>query len=48
VPVLTAIIAIPVLGEQPPLADCAALVLITLGVGLASRASQKEVASPTR
>jgi drug/metabolite transporter (DMT)-like permease len=48
VPVLTAIIAIPVLGEQPPLADCAALVLITLGVGLASRASQKEAASPTQ
>lgn len=46
VPVLTAIIAIPVLGEQPPLVDCAALVLITLGVGLASRASQKEAPSP--
>jgi drug/metabolite transporter (DMT)-like permease len=46
VPVLTAILAIPVLGEQPPLVDCAALVLITLGVGLASRASQKEAASP--
>jgi drug/metabolite transporter (DMT)-like permease len=47
VPVLSAIIAIPVLGEQPSLVDCAALVLITLGVGLASRASQKEAASPS-
>ena len=37
VPVLTAIVAIPILGEQPPLAECVALVLITLGVGLASR-----------
>jgi len=37
VPVLTASIAIPILGEQPPLAECVALVLITLGVGLASR-----------
>jgi drug/metabolite transporter (DMT)-like permease len=46
VPVLTAIIAIPVLGEQPPLADCAALVLITLGVGLASRVSEKEAPPP--
>jgi drug/metabolite transporter (DMT)-like permease len=45
VPVLTAILAIPVLGEQPPLVDCAALALITLGVGLASKAPQKEVAS---
>ena len=36
VPVLTAIIGIPILGEQPPLVECVALVLITLGVGLAS------------
>jgi drug/metabolite transporter (DMT)-like permease len=46
VPVLTAIIAIPVLGEYPSLVDCAALVLITLGVGLASREPRKEAASP--
>lgn len=45
VPVLSAIIAIPVLGEYPSLVDCAALVLITLGVGLASREPQKEAAS---
>lgn len=48
VPVLTAIIAIPVLGEYPSLVDCAALVLITLGVGLASREPQKEAASPAQ
>jgi drug/metabolite transporter (DMT)-like permease len=46
VPVLTAIIAVPVLGEYPSLVDCAALVLITLGVGLASREPRKEAASP--
>ena len=45
VPVLSGIIAIPVLGEYPSLVDCAALVLITLGVGLASREPQKEAAS---
>jgi drug/metabolite transporter (DMT)-like permease len=45
VPVLSAIIAIPVLGEYPSLVDCAALVLITLGVGLASREPQEEAAS---
>jgi drug/metabolite transporter (DMT)-like permease len=46
VPVLTAIIAIPVLGEYPSLVDCTALVLITLGVALAARAPRKEDASP--
>jgi drug/metabolite transporter (DMT)-like permease len=46
VPVLTAIIAVPVLGEYPSLVDCAALVLITLGVVLAARAPRKEDASP--
>src|SRR5262249_41424779 len=40
VPVLTAIIGIPILGEQPPLVECVALVLITLGVGLASLKSE--------
>ena len=48
VPVLTAIIAIPVLGEYPSPVDCAALVLITIGVGLTSREPQKEAASSTR
>jgi len=46
VPVLTAIIAIPVLGEQPSLADCAALVLITIGAGFVSRVSPTTAASP--
>jgi drug/metabolite transporter (DMT)-like permease len=47
VPILTAIIAVPVLGEYPSIVDCVALVLITLGVAAASRAPEKEVASPT-
>jgi drug/metabolite transporter (DMT)-like permease len=46
VPVLTAIIAVPVLGEYPSFVDCAALALITLGVVLASRAPRREDASP--
>lgn len=46
VPILTAIIAIPILGEPPPLADCAALLLITLGVGFVSRASQVGAPGP--
>jgi len=46
VPVLTAIIAIPVLGEQPPLADCAALVMITLGAVLASRVPLEAATPP--
>jgi drug/metabolite transporter (DMT)-like permease len=47
VPVLTAIIAIPVLGEQPPFADCAALLLITLGAVLASRVPHDAATPPT-
>jgi drug/metabolite transporter (DMT)-like permease len=46
VPVLTAIIAVPVLGEYPSFVDCAALALITLGVVLASGVPRKEDASP--
>jgi drug/metabolite transporter (DMT)-like permease len=46
VPVLTALIAIPVLGEYPSPVDAAALVLITLGVLIASREPRKEDASP--
>ncbi len=46
VPVLTALIAIPVLGEHPPLADCAALALITVGVGFAAHASQASLSLP--
>jgi len=46
VPVLTAVIAIPVLGEQPPFADCAALLLITLGAVLASRVPHDAATPP--
>jgi drug/metabolite transporter (DMT)-like permease len=37
VPVLTALIAIPVLGERPSILDCLAIVLVTAGVAFVSR-----------
>jgi drug/metabolite transporter (DMT)-like permease len=46
VPVLTALIAAPALGEWPSFLDCGALLLIALGVGCAARASREDRVAP--